>query len=100
MGRARHETGVNPVPAGRAPGRSQAGPHPLGGSADVPVGRGVVMSELKIQGVSRTFEGVRRGASTVALQPTDLAVASNDFITILGPSGCGKSTLLRIVAGL
>ncbi|WP_189423434.1 glycine cleavage T C-terminal barrel domain-containing protein, partial [Mesorhizobium sp. M1C.F.Ca.ET.212.01.1.1] len=29
-----------------------------------------------------------------------LAVAANDFITILGPSGCGKSTLLRIVAGL
>ena len=29
-----------------------------------------------------------------------LAVADNDFITILGPSGCGKSTLLRIVAGL
>jgi hypothetical protein len=26
--------------AGRAPGRSQAGPHPLGGSADVPGGRG------------------------------------------------------------
>jgi ABC-type nitrate/sulfonate/bicarbonate transport system ATPase subunit len=36
----------------------------------------------------------------VALQATDLAVAENDFITILGPSGCGKSTLLRIVAGL
>ncbi|KAJ0344358.1 hypothetical protein COL154_014018, partial [Colletotrichum chrysophilum] len=35
-----------------------------------------------------------------ALQPTDLEVAANDFITILGPSGCGKSTLLRIVAGL
>src|ERR1700712_237809 len=27
--------------AGRAPGRSQAGPHPLGGSGDVPVDRGV-----------------------------------------------------------
>ncbi|MBX3623090.1 MAG: transketolase [Rhizobacter sp.] len=27
--------------AGRAPGRSQAGPHPLGGSFDVPVERGV-----------------------------------------------------------
>jgi len=27
---------------GRAPGRSQAGPDPLGGSADVPVGRGAV----------------------------------------------------------
>src|SRR5947207_4875688 len=30
--------------AGRAPGRSQAGPHPLGGSADVPVGRGADMN--------------------------------------------------------
>ena len=29
--------------AGRAPGRSQAGPHPLGGSTDVPVGRGAVI---------------------------------------------------------
>jgi len=43
---------------------------------------------------------VRGGPPTVALQPTTLAVADNDFITILGPSGCGKSTLLRIVAGL
>jgi ABC-type nitrate/sulfonate/bicarbonate transport system ATPase subunit len=34
------------------------------------------------------------------LEPTDLSIAENDFITILGPSGCGKSTLLRIVAGL
>jgi len=30
--------------AGRAPGRSQAGPHPLGGSPDVPVGRGADMT--------------------------------------------------------
>src|SRR5438309_882439 len=29
---------------GRAPGRSRAGPYPLGGSADVLVGRGAVMS--------------------------------------------------------
>ncbi len=43
---------------------------------------------------------MRDGAATVALQPTSLAVADNDFITVLGPSGCGKSTLLRIVAGL
>src|SRR5438874_13249831 len=47
MGRARHETGVNPVPAGRAPGRSQAGPHPLGGSADVLVGRGAPVSDSR-----------------------------------------------------
>jgi ABC-type nitrate/sulfonate/bicarbonate transport system ATPase subunit len=49
---------------------------------------------LSIRGVERRFD------TTLALQATSLAVAENDFITILGPSGCGKSTLLRIVAGL
>ncbi|TPL24202.1 MULTISPECIES: ABC transporter ATP-binding protein [unclassified Mesorhizobium] len=58
------------------------------------------MSKLLIEGVSRTFAGVRGGSPVQALMPIDLAVAANDFITILGPSGCGKSTLLRIVAGL
>ena len=58
------------------------------------------MSQLSVQGVGRTFPGVNGGAPTLALQPTRLEVANNDFITILGPSGCGKSTLLRIVAGL
>ncbi len=58
------------------------------------------MSKLVIDGVGRTFPGVHGGAPTVALTPISLAVADNDFITILGPSGCGKSTLLRIVAGL
>jgi len=58
------------------------------------------VSRLGIQGVGRTFPGVRGGAPTLALQPTTLNVADNDFITVLGPSGCGKSTLLRIVAGL
>jgi len=53
--------------------------------------------KLAIRGVSRTFDGA---PPTVALLPTTLDVATNDFITILGPSGCGKSTLLRIVAGL
>ncbi|MGH7006443.1 MAG: ABC transporter ATP-binding protein, partial [Alphaproteobacteria bacterium] len=58
------------------------------------------MSTLEIKGVSRIFPGVHGGAPTQALQPTDLAVPHNDFVSILGPSGCGKSTLLRIVAGL
>ena len=58
------------------------------------------MSRLSIQGVGRTFPGVNGGTPTLALQPTSLDVADNDFITVLGPSGCGKSTLLRIVAGL
>jgi len=58
------------------------------------------MSRLRVEEVSRTFPGIRKGPPTVALQPTDLEIADNDFIAILGPSGCGKSTLLRIVAGL
>ena len=55
---------------------------------------------LRIAGVTRTFPGNGRTAPTLALQPTDLAVAPGEFVAILGPSGCGKSTLLRIVAGL
>jgi NitT/TauT family transport system ATP-binding protein/sulfonate transport system ATP-binding protein len=58
------------------------------------------MSKLVIDGVGRTFPGVRGGPPTEALRPVSLAVADNDFIAVLGPSGCGKSTLLRIVAGL
>jgi NitT/TauT family transport system ATP-binding protein len=58
------------------------------------------VSKLAIENVSRIFPGVRRGAPTRALEPTNLAVADNDFVTILGPSGCGKSTLLRLIAGL
>jgi peptide/nickel transport system ATP-binding protein len=40
--------------AGRAPGRSQAGPHPLGGSSDVSVGRGAPLVEVK--GLAKTFD--------------------------------------------
>ena len=55
---------------------------------------------LAIANVSRVFPGMRGAAPVRALEPVTLAIAENDFITILGPSGCGKSTLLRIVAGL
>jgi ABC-type nitrate/sulfonate/bicarbonate transport system ATPase subunit len=58
------------------------------------------VSKLVIESITRVFPGVHAGPPTQALMPTTLAVADNDFITILGPSGCGKSTLLRIVAGL
>ena len=57
-------------------------------------------TQLRIQGVSRTFVGARGKPPTQALLPVDFEVRENDFVTILGPSGCGKSTLLRIVAGL
>jgi ABC-type nitrate/sulfonate/bicarbonate transport system ATPase subunit len=58
------------------------------------------MTTLRIEQVSRTFPAAKGHAPTRALEPIDLAVGNNDFVTILGPSGCGKSTLLRIVAGL
>jgi ABC-type nitrate/sulfonate/bicarbonate transport system ATPase subunit len=58
------------------------------------------MSKLVIEGLGRVFPGVKGGDPVIALQPTTLSIADNEFVTILGPSGCGKSTLLRIVAGL
>jgi NitT/TauT family transport system ATP-binding protein len=58
------------------------------------------VSELVIDNVSRVFPGARRRAPTRALEPTNLTIPDNDFVTIIGPSGCGKSTLLRLVAGL
>jgi ABC-type nitrate/sulfonate/bicarbonate transport system ATPase subunit len=58
------------------------------------------VSKLAIEAISRVFPAVRRGKPTRALEPVDLNIADNDFVTILGPSGCGKSTLLRLVAGL
>jgi ABC-type nitrate/sulfonate/bicarbonate transport system ATPase subunit len=57
-------------------------------------------AKLLVENVSRVFPAVHGGAPVTALQPTNLSVPENDFITLLGPSGCGKSTLLRIVAGL
>jgi len=58
------------------------------------------MTALRIDRVSRTFPARQGNAPTRALEPTDLSVGNNDFVTVLGPSGCGKSTLLRIIAGL
>ena len=37
---------------------------------------------------------------TVALQDINLAIAPNEFVSIIGPSGCGKSTLLRLIGDL
>jgi spermidine/putrescine transport system ATP-binding protein len=34
-----------------------------------------------------------------ALDRVDLAIARNEFFTLLGPSGCGKTTLLRLIGG-
>jgi putative spermidine/putrescine transport system ATP-binding protein len=42
----------------------------------------------------------KRYGQTVALEPTELAVTSGEFVTLLGPSGSGKTTLLQMICGL
>jgi ABC-type nitrate/sulfonate/bicarbonate transport system ATPase subunit len=39
-------------------------------------------------------------AGPTVLESINLAVAQNEFVSIVGRSGCGKTTLLNIVAGL
>jgi len=56
---------------------------------------------VTLAGVSKTFQSRRRGVSPVeAIQPTELQIRENDFVTVVGPASCGKTTLLRLVAGL
>jgi ABC-type lipoprotein export system ATPase subunit len=49
-------------------------------------------------GASRTYGSA--ATATVALQPTDCAVAPHARLALMGPSGSGKSTLLHLLAGL
>ncbi|MGB3410329.1 MAG: ABC transporter ATP-binding protein [Microthrixaceae bacterium] len=52
-------------------------------------------SQLRVEGVGKTFDG-----TTPVLAGVDLQVASGSTVSLLGPSGCGKTTLLRTIAGL
>ncbi len=52
---------------------------------------------LEIRDVRKTFEGKR---PVEALGGVSMALAANEFVSLVGTSGCGKSTLLSIVAGL
>jgi NitT/TauT family transport system ATP-binding protein len=51
--------------------------------------------EIEIVAVTKQY-----GNAQVVLESIDLAVAKQEFISIIGPSGCGKSTILKLIAGL
>ena len=44
-------------------------------------------------------DAVKSYGRVTALHGVSLAIADNEFFTLLGPSGCGKTTLLRLIAG-
>jgi iron(III) transport system ATP-binding protein len=55
------------------------------------------MAGITIRGLSKSFGG---GENTfAAVSALNLAIADNQFVTLLGPSGCGKTTTLRLIAG-
>ena len=51
------------------------------------------MTGVRFAGISKAF------AEAEVLRPTDLDIASGEFLTLLGPSGSGKTTLLNLCAG-
>jgi NitT/TauT family transport system ATP-binding protein len=54
--------------------------------------------ELELRQVSQTFP-LKKG-NLVVLEDINLAIAPQEFISLVGASGCGKSTLLNLIAGL
>ncbi len=56
-------------------------------------------SAVTVDNVNQIF-GAGTKNQVHALQDIDLAIAPNEFVSLIGPSGCGKSTLLRAVADL
>jgi ABC-type nitrate/sulfonate/bicarbonate transport system ATPase subunit len=54
---------------------------------------------IVVRALRKRFSDIARREEVIALDGLDLAIAADEFLTILGPSGCGKTTLLNIVAG-
>jgi iron(III) transport system ATP-binding protein len=55
------------------------------------------MAGITLRNLSKTFGGGDEKFPAVSV--LDLAIADNQFVTLLGPSGCGKTTTLRLIAG-
>jgi len=54
---------------------------------------------LTVDSVSKT-NGSAKAGPRLALAASSVAVAQDEFVSIVGPSGCGKSTMLMMTAGL
>ncbi|WP_119070281.1 ABC transporter ATP-binding protein [Aggregatilinea lenta] len=54
--------------------------------------------KVTVQNVSHRFGSATSGL--LVLDDVSIALADNEFVSIVGTSGCGKSTLLNIIAGL
>ena len=53
------------------------------------------MAEIRLEGITRSFDKKVRAVDDVSL-----TIADQEFMVLLGPSGCGKTTLMRMIAGL
>jgi spermidine/putrescine transport system ATP-binding protein len=54
-------------------------------------------SAIQTKRIGKTYG--KGSAAFQALRDVNIAIAENEFFTLLGPSGCGKTTLLRMIAG-
>ncbi len=56
-----------------------------------------MITSVDVERASKVFGS---GPTAVrALDEVSVAIAENEFFTLLGPSGCGKTTLLRLIGG-
>jgi ABC-type nitrate/sulfonate/bicarbonate transport system ATPase subunit len=55
--------------------------------------------KIEVAGLSKRYPS-GDAAQPAVLGRVDLAVAENEFVSLVGRSGCGKTTLLNIIAGL
>jgi NitT/TauT family transport system ATP-binding protein len=58
-----------------------------------------LMPLVSLTGVSKRFV-TRAGVEITALRDITLAIARDQFVTLVGPSGCGKSTVLKLISGI